>query len=197
VPTARLEATSLGFRLAMPVVPQDKPGLMALDLELAGLTISEDIWAMADPTGGIPRLPATLILRARSAASPLVNFMDPAAMENAPPEAALMPFRFDTLSIKELKLVIAGVELRATGDAAIRNDGPVPQPVGALDVTLEGAIGLATRLSEIGLIPPEQAQAAPMMLGTFAKPGNKEDSFTSRIEFTEDGQITANGVPLQ
>ena len=36
-----------------------------------------------------------------------------------------------------------------------------------------------------------------MMMGLFAKPGEGEDSLTSKIEITEEGGILANGQRLQ
>ncbi|MEM9197135.1 MAG: DUF2125 domain-containing protein [Pseudomonadota bacterium] len=196
IPTANLTADVMSLRLAMPVAPTDAPGEMAINLALEEVSISEDIWAMFDPTAGLPRTPATLILRARSTATALVNIMDPDAMQDDP-AAAMMPYDFDDVSIEELRLSIAGVELEAVGKADLVDAGPVPMPVGGIDISLAGALGLIEKLQAIGLVPPDQAAAAPMMLGMFAQPGDAPDTFVSRIEMTEDGQILANGVPIQ
>lgn len=195
--SAELDAALMSMRIALPVMPRDAASEMAFDLALSDFTVSEEVWALFDPMGALPRDPATLRLEAVSTASALVNFLDPEAMMQADPEVASMPFRFDDLTIREMTLRIAGLELRAEGNAEIRNEGPFPMPVGGLDIRLDGALGLVGKLQEIGLVPPEQAQAAPAMLGMFAKQGEEPDSFTSRIEMTEDGALTANGVQLQ
>lgn len=185
-----------GFRFAMPTMPREEVGELAFDLRLEGLGVSEALWGMFDPGAALPRDPATLVLRVKSAARALVAFMDPQAMESAPPMDG-PPFQFEDLRIEELTLRIAGAEVRATGAATINNDGPAPMPVGGIDVSLSGVLGLAEKLQAIGLVPPQMAASLPAMLATFAVPGSTPDSFTSRVEMTAEGSITANGVPLQ
>jgi hypothetical protein len=49
----------------------------------------------------------------------------------------------------------------------------------------------------MGLVPEDQAMAARMMLGLFARPGDGPDTLTSKIEVKGDGAILANGQRLQ
>jgi hypothetical protein len=192
-PPVSLKAGVMGFRIAFPLLPRDVSSEAAFDLTLRDLTVGEELWAMVDPAQGLPRDPATLVVRLSSAARVLVSFLDPEAMAGA--QGA--PIVFDDVKIREVSLRIAGAEISATGDAVINNDGPMPMPVGGADISLTGLVALIGKLGELGLIPPPIAMQAPAMLGVFAKPGSAPDTFTSRIEMTAEGQITANGVPVQ
>lgn len=200
MPPIDAEIADFGLRIAMPVLPRETAGTAAIGLRLDGLKVSEPVWAMIDPTAVLPRDPATLVLRVTSSARALIDLMNPALpAEPKPgePPAPDMPFVFENVKVEEITLRLAGATVKATGEATINNAGPVPMPVGGLDVTIEGALGLADKLQTIGVVPPEQAAMAKGVLAAFAVPGAAPDSFTTRIEATADGMITANGVPLQ
>ena len=49
----------------------------------------------------------------------------------------------------------------------------------------------------MGLLPEDQAMGARMMMGMFAVTGQGEDTLTSKIEVTGDGQVKANGQRLR
>lgn len=201
MPPIDAEIADFGLRIALPVLPRETAGTAAIGLRLDGLKVSEPVWAMIDPTAILPRDPATLVLRVTSSARALIDLMNPdvASAEPKPgePPAPDMPFVFDSVKVEEVTLRLAGATVKATGEATINNAGPVPMPVGGLDVSIEGALGLAEKLQSIGVVPPEQAAMAKGVLAAFAVPGATPDSFTTRIEATADGMITANGVPLQ
>ena len=73
----------------------------------------------------------------------------------------------------------------------------MPKPVGAVNVALEGGNGLMDKLVAMGLLPEEQAMGARMMMGLFAVPGDAPDTLKSKVEFTEDGQVLANGQRIK
>ena len=73
----------------------------------------------------------------------------------------------------------------------------MPKPVGAVDLSLSGGNGLLDKLIAMGLFPQEQAMGVRMMMGLFAVPGDAPDTLNSKIEFTQDGQILANGQRIK
>lgn len=192
-PSAQMTMDNAIFGFAMPLMPGHGVGEMRTEMRFEGLSLSEEIWSLFDPGQAIPRTPATVAVRIASAAEPLVNMMDPEAMASG---AAAMPFRFDDVRVEEFLVSAAGAEITAAGSAVVNNVGPIPMPVGGMDVTITGVVGLVQKLVAAGLIPAEQAAAIPAMLGAFAIAAGP-DTYTSRIEMTPEGAITANGIPLQ
>ena len=49
----------------------------------------------------------------------------------------------------------------------------------------------------MGLLSDSDAMGARMMMGLMAVPGEEPDTLNSKIEFTEDGQILANGQRIK
>jgi hypothetical protein len=187
----------LGFDLAMPVSASDAPQDIGLSLVLAGLAVPEQLWAMVDPGGRLPRDPATLRLDLAASGVLTEDVMDAQEMEalDAPP-GELRDARVNTL-----ELSVAGVEL--TGDGAFTFDNTdldtfdgMPRPEGKLSLRLSGAHGLLDKLTEMGVIPEDQVSGMRMMLGLFAKPAG-DDVLTSEIEVTPDGKVLANGERLK
>ncbi len=193
IPPVEVNADTYGFRLALPLVPYEEAGLMALALNFDGLTVSEGLWSLIDPGQLIPRDPATLRVDLTSTASALIDITDP--------EEQLwlvgMPFEFEDVQLNDLKLAVAGAEVTGSGSADILNDGPFPIPVGAADFRVSGINALISTLIDTQLLQPEQAAPVQMMLGMFATPGEEDDVFTTTVELGEDGSITANGIPLK
>ena len=60
-----------------------------------------------------------------------------------------------------------------------------------------GGVAVRDEVVTMGLIPQEQALGGRMMMGLLTVPGEGEDSLTSRIEFTEEGGILANGQQIK
>ena len=73
----------------------------------------------------------------------------------------------------------------------------MPAPTGAIDLQLVGGNGLLDKLIQMGLVPEDQAMGVRMMMGLFAVPGDQPDSLKSKVEFTQDGQVLANGQRLK
>lgn len=183
------------FNMAMPVMQSDALQDFAFGVTLEEFQMSDMIWGIFDPAGQLPRDPATLVIDLSGKAKLMFDMMDPEIAEDMGDQE---PGELHALSVNELSLDLAGAELDASGDLTFDNADRqtvpgMPKPVGALDLKLVGAVALMDKLVSMGLLPQEQAMGARMMLGLFAVPGEEENSLESRIEFTEEGAILANG----
>lgn len=194
LPDASLAMESSSWKFDMPIAVSEDPQDFALLLRLDGLTVSDMLWSMVDPMGALPRDPAALVLDLAGKGKWLVDITDPALAET-PMEGA--PGELQALTIRELRLDVAGAELTGTGDLTFDNSAMPPVPAGAIDLQLVGGNGLMDKLVAMGLLPQEQAMGMKMMLGLFARPGAGEDTLVSTIELTPDGGIIANGQPLR
>lgn len=194
--TVAMEETA--FRLQMPLTRTEAPTDFAFLTRLGGLSVSEQIWMMLDPAGQLPRDPATLVLDLAGKARWLVDITDPEAMAG---DAA--PGELHALTVKDLRLGLAGAELIGAGDFVFDNndlqtfDG-MPRPEGSMALRLEGGNRLLDTLVNMGLVPADQATGMRMMLGMFARPGaGGGDTLVSEITVTGDGQVLANGQRLR
>jgi hypothetical protein len=186
------------FNIAMPVGKSDTPSDFAFLTKIVDLTISDEIWAMIDPAGNLPRDPATVIIDTKGTARLTVDLMDEAAMA-ANGEAA--PGELNSIDITELRASVAGAELTGAGALTFDNTdlvtfGGMPAPTGKIDLKLVGGNGLLDKLVAMGLIPEDQAMSARMMVSMFANPGAGPDELTSTLEFKDKG-FFANGQRLQ
>lgn len=157
------------------------------------------IWNMFDPSGALPRDPATFEIDLTGTARQLFDLFDES--QAAAIEESDMPAEIETLNIDALTLEIAGALLTGTGAFTFDNsdlttfDG-IPRPEGELNMELAGANQLIDTLISIGLLPEDQAMGARMMLSMFARPAG-DDLLTSTIEINEAGHVLANGQRLQ
>ena len=101
-----------------------------------------------------------------------------------------------SLDINQILLSLAGASVQLEGAATFDNSGPIPTPLGSLNVDLRGISTLANQLVALGLLDQMQAGMAMGMMMAFGKPGDEADQFISEITFTEDG-ILANGQPIR
>lgn len=190
---------NLLIAISMPVSKSDEPDDLSMTVKLEDFAVSDMIWSMLDPGGSLPHDPATVILDVSGKANWAFDIMDP---EAAGQMGDGMPGELHQLTLKQLRLAIAGAELTGVGafifdNADLATFGGVPKPTGAVDLTLVGGNGLLDKLVAMGLIPEDQAMGVRMMAGLFARPGDGEDTLTSKIEVTEDGAVMANGQRLQ
>ncbi len=182
---------STNFLMSMPIAKGDELQNFALKLGLGGLTVSESIWAMLDPTAQLPRTPAELLIDVTGTVKLIANLFDPADIEANP-----IPGELNEVTVNGLRLAAAGADLTGTGAFAFDNSMGIPMPKGAVDLRLIGAYALMDKLSTMGLLPAEQAAGFKAMLGLFAVPVGA-DELTSKIEMREDGGVYANGQRLQ
>lgn len=179
----------LAFRV--PLAPAQQPQPFALRLAYRDLAPSPEIWALADPAQAIPRDPITAIVDLSGTARILRDLL---ALD--PSEIGDIPGQLVDLGINELRISATGAELTGSGRADFP-PGPIPMPVGAVDLQLRGLNALFDRLQAAGLVPIEQLAMARGLLGAFARPGAAPDTLETRLEFTQGGGISANGVPLR
>ena len=189
------------FNLMIPVSSDEAEQDFAFGLTLGDFTMSDLIWGIFDPGAQLPRDPATIALDLSGKVKMLVDLMDPGAME-AVEQGEGSPGELTALDLNGLTVSVAGAEL--TGDGAFTFDNSdtttfdgMPAPTGAVDLKLVGGNGLLDTLVAMGLLPEDQAMGARMMMGMFAVPGEGEDTLTSKIEVSGDGQVKANGQRIR
>lgn len=197
VPQIAAEIANVVFDLTMPVSQSDVPQDFALLNRIEGLTLSEEVWALFDPTTALPRTPATLIVDLAGKGNWLVDMF---AIDAATPPDTV-PGEITALSLRTAQLTVAGADLQASGDVTFDKTEPgldgMPRPVGIVNAALTGGTALLDKLVQIGVLPNEQAMGARMMLGLFARPGEGPDTLTSQVEFKADGSVFANGQQIR
>jgi hypothetical protein len=194
-----LDLAEYGLTFEMPLAKTEAPAPWAMGVNLTGLDVSDDIWAMFDPSAMLPRDPATVRLDLTGTATMLFDAMDPAqaeAMASAP-----MPLQVESVNLNDLTVAFGGAEITGAGAFTLDNTDlttipGMPKPTGAIDLQLSGVNALVDTLANMGLLPQEQVMGARMFLGMFAT-ATGDDQMTSRIEVTEDGQVLANGQRIQ
>lgn len=184
-----LQGTS--FLMSMPISKRDESQTFALKLGLAGLSVSEQIWAMGDPMAQLPHTPIDLLVDITGSARLLVNLFDAAEVESVP-----LPGEVNSVDINAMHLAALGADLSGTGAFTFDNSMGMPIPKGAVDMRLVGAYALMDKLSAMGLLPSDQVAGFRAMLGLFSVPAG-DDELTSKIEIREDGGVYANGQRLQ
>lgn len=192
-------ASEVGFGFAMPMSRTEAPADFSANVNLSGVTVNEEIWAMMDPGAVIPRDPATILIDLAGTARLLVDLTDPAQTGGMAMDAP--PGELHSLTLNDLDVTFGGASVTGTGALTFDNSDlttypGMPRPTGEVNIAINGANGLIDRLVQIGLIPEDQAMMPRMMLGMFASPVG-DDQLTSKIEFTADGQLLANGQRLQ
>ncbi len=190
-----------GLKFEFPVKASEEIQPFAFGLNLTDFTMSDVLWSMFDPASALPRDPATIALDATGTAKVLVDFMDPAVAETLE-SGDLTPGELHSLKIGELLVSLVGAKLTGDGDFTFDNSntdefGGVPAPTGVANLQLVGANALIDKLIEMGFVSDEDALGARMMMGLMAVPGEEPDTLNSKIEFTEDGQILANGQRIK
>lgn len=185
------------FNLTMPMRESQDPQGFAFGFTMGDFTMSDMIWGIFDPTGQLPRDPATIALDLSGTARILANFMDPEAMARS----GETPGELNSLDVNNLLIKIIGAELTGNGGFTFDNSDLItfngmPKPTGALNLNLTGANAVIDKLVSMGLLPQEQAMGARMMMGLFAVPQG-DDVLSSKIEINEQGHVLANGQRIQ
>lgn len=196
-----ISAAEMGTSISMPVQKSSDPQDFGLGVTLSDFTMSDMIWGLFDPSGQLPRDPATLLVELSGQAKVLFNFLDPTQAAILETTGAA-PGEINALTLNTLELDALGARLTGAGAFTFDNsdmvtfDG-VPRPAGALDLRLVGGNGLLDKLVTMGLVPEDQAMGARMMMGLFAVPGDTPDTLNSRIEVNDQGHVLANGQRIR
>lgn len=193
-PPLSLAADRASFELTAPLTKTESPAPFRLVTAMDGLRADEILWAQLDPDGVLPRDPASLTI----GLSGTLRWLEDAFATTATDMEGDLPVEFDTINIDTLSFSAAGAALTGSGAFTIDNsdtttwDG-LPKPVGSLELLLKGGETLIDNLVQVGLIPPQQAMVAKMMLTGFSKPGPEPDTLTTKIDLTSNGGVRANG----
>jgi hypothetical protein len=187
-----VSVASSEFFFAIPLAAGDDPQDVSLRVAYEDLVVGDSVWAMMDPSNGIPRDPASLVLEATGQVR---LFTDLAGLN--PDELTAPPGELSGLNISEFRLGAGGAELSGTAELSFAPGQIVPMPVGSADLRLSGGNALLDALMAGGLVPSDQGAFVRGMANVFARPGATPDTLESTLEFGADGSITANGIPLQ
>jgi hypothetical protein len=185
-------AASSELSLTVPLAASATPSDAGVRLAYRDLAVSEEVWRMMDPTGGVPRNPLTVILDATAQIQLMVDLLGVDAMEMDTP-----PGELRALTVSELEISFGDTALTGSANMTFAPGQVVPQPVGQANLSLVGGNALLDQLQGAGVIGPEEAGMARGVAGMFSRPGAMPDTLETTIEFGPDGTITANGVPLQ
>ena len=182
---------------AMPVEARDTAQPFALGFKIGDFSISDAVWSLFDPSGQLPRDPATIELDLTGTAKVLTNLLS----DEGSVGGNVVPGTLETLDIRTILIDMVGATLSGSGAFSFDSSDTVtfdgmPRPEGALDLRLEGANVLLDTLVNMGILPQEQAMGARMMMGIFAVPDGA-DALTSKIEVNADGHVLANGQRLR
>ena len=196
-----IEAEGLKAGLTLPLSEGPEPKDFALMVNLDDFEMSDMIWMMFDPQSILPRDPATLLVDLAGKATVLANLLDPAVATQLE-QTGEAPGQLEELDIRALELDMVGARLAGTGSFTFDNDDTetfngMPRPVGELNLQLTGGNALVDKLSQMGLIGPQEAGSARMMMGLLAVPGTEPDTLNSKLEINEQGHISANGQRIQ
>lgn len=196
-----LSMAETGFKMMMPLAKSEEEQDFALGVTLRDFAVPDMLWGMFDPTGQLPHDPATVVLDLAGKGKVLFDLFDPEAMQSVD-AGDEQPGELNALTVKQLQVSAAGAELTGTGDFTFNNDDLVsfdgmPAPSGEANLKLTGANALIDKLIQMGLLSDSDAMGARMMMGMLAVPGEGEDTLTSKIEISEDGQIHANGQRIK
>ncbi|MEM9012703.1 MAG: DUF2125 domain-containing protein [Pseudomonadota bacterium] len=182
-----------GLRAAgdMPMTKTPEVAPMDFRLEIEDLVLAEEVWALFDPGEALPRDPANLELDV----SGLMRWLfDPLSIQPEPVVTA--PVEVTRLEDSRLALSLLGAEAEAEGTLDIDWSGPAPVADGQVAVRLVRVIEMLDTLAAARLLPPQQVQLPRAMLLGFTRQGESPEERLVDLQF-KNGQVTANGQPLQ
>lgn len=188
IPPVDISLSEIGMTMVIPAGAVEAPAEMVIELLLKDLIVGESLWSMIDPGKTISRDPAQIDINLEA----LVQVDALSAMAGAEPVEALT---IHSLDVNQILVAVGGASIQADGAMTFNNDGPIPMPLGGVNINIAGLTTLANQLVALGLVDQMQAGMAMGMMMAFAKPGEGADTFVSEITFTENG-IAANGQPI-
>ncbi|MCV6591879.1 MAG: DUF2125 domain-containing protein [Silicimonas sp.] len=194
---APLGVDGIGYRLtnflidlALPVTPGEAAQPFHARLGLDGLAMEDGIWDLFDPGAKLPRIPARLAFDLKGKAEIKSDPFGPQA-------EAEEVFGATEMRLNRLALDVAGVTLDGSGalSGVLTPEAPVAD--GTLDLTMTGLHEALDILIELGFLAEADAMGARMMLGLFARPGERQGELVSEIEMNKAGEIYANGQRIK
>ncbi len=187
---------SVGLDLTTAVLADPAPQPFGLRLALGGLTASNGLWNLFDPSEVLPRAPGEVLIDLAGTQRILRDLTD------TDPDNLTIPAELMSLNLRDLLVSIVGAQLTGEGAFDLDPDGRgmmpgLPAAVGQIELRLDGANALIDRLVQIGILQPQDVMGVRMMMGMAARPGDTPDSLVSTIQLTPDGGLVANGMQLR
>lgn len=189
---ASMAIDGMDASVSLPMIADGDVSDGAFSFRVAGVSASDAIWDSFDPNGALSRDPANLAIDIEFGVGLTEGFF----LRNRG-MAMRMPPTIESVNIEEVSLSAAGVDLSLGGRVLFDNSTSPPVPIGAIDAEITGVNDFIETLSSIGVVPAEMLMGVRMMMGVMLLPTDVVDQYTSRIEMRENGEITANGVPLR
>ncbi|MEL6570045.1 MAG: hypothetical protein AAFQ64_00195 [Pseudomonadota bacterium] len=183
-----------------PLLPRDTAQNIVLKLGLTDLTLSEDLWAMFDPAAEMPRDPASLNIDIIGSVVSEIDWLDFANLE-AQLDQPVPPITPEEITINDLSISAVGASAQGSGAFTLdltdleTFDG-FPRPEGAANLAVSGANALLDRLTNLGLIGPDEAGMARLGMGFIAR-STGADSFETAVEVNAEGQVFVNGQRMR
>jgi hypothetical protein len=179
--------------MAFPFGRVGETGRMRFGLDMLGLTLGDDTWALFDPAGVLPRDPAVVSLGLSGDFGWRADLDAIAAWDDDAP-----PFTLGALALDRFEIAAAGAALTGAGgltlDLAPLAEGAPAGIAGKLRFQADGVDGLIADLVGIGLLPADQVMAVRMGLAMVAMPGGAPGRYVTDIGFPGDGTVTVNGM---
>lgn len=182
-------AEKMGIAIAMPTEPSPKPQDIKYKLEFEGISLSDQIWAMADPNEAFPRDLRRLVVDLEMQAMMMVSFLDPAAMAEA--EASGMPPLIPTgAKINSIAFEGLGLTVDATGEGALKGT----QPEGEAYITIKGLSDFVASAQKAGMFGEQEGMMVEGMAGQLGKEGDDGELI---FDIKTDGaMVNINGAPV-
>ena len=193
-----LSAVSGGYKI--PLLPSTDMQDVALQFNLRDLTFSDDIWGLFDPSGDLPRDPASINIDVSGKVISEIDALNFATLE-AQMEQDLPPISLERLTLNEFSVSAIGTSALATGSFTLDNadtttfDG-FPSPEGSAILNVVGANALIDRLVTLGVIGQDEAGMARLGMGFIAS-ATGDDAFESRVDVNGEGHVMVNGQRMR
>ncbi|MEP5762307.1 MAG: hypothetical protein ABJ327_23930 [Litoreibacter sp.] len=197
LPEINLEIGAFETAIKVPLSKADDQSDASYKFGISGLSVNDELWDLFDANATIPRDPANLNIDISGTG----NFALDQVSRSKSTDELLADDVFDTVTLEDFSLDLAGAALNAVGKFAFdytdKTPDEAPKTDGQLDVSLTGAFTLLDNLVAIGLLQEQQTAGFKLMSNLFATPGSTSDSLESRLEVKPDGSIFANGQQIK
>ncbi|NOR64163.1 MAG: hypothetical protein GQ535_16960 [Rhodobacteraceae bacterium] len=189
----RTDFENTAFAFSVPYRVSDAPQMSSLALRLGRVTVSDNIWALADPENTLSRAPADFAIAADFSSTLLLDWTNIEAVKAWEGAPALL----HKITLETFLVAFENAKLEGAGAVDFSNETEVPMPSGgALSFSLTGIPALLEKLGGLPLVDPSIIAQANGVLGIFTKE-NDSGARVSDIEFGPEGQVFVNGLQLQ
>ena len=190
----------IAYDIDIPLAAAPEVQQVHFGTEYLGLSISDTIWAMFDPSGQLDRTPINLIVDL-SAGVRLDRDLIDANIEELMDRDPTQFGSIESFGLNELLVSALGAVVKGSGDFTFdMNDlqtfDGMPRPEGEASIVVSGLNSVFDQLIEAGLLQPDQLMPVRMGLGMgFVATG--EDELTSEIEVRSNGGVYVNGQRMR